>query len=286
MIITKEVRVRISYKCLDHYINKGYDAKTNHYLTVNVKDLTKNSHSKIEILCDICKQQIIRTYQSYNKYLSDNIYTCNKCNSDKRKKTCLKKYGVEIISQSEESKNKAKITNLVKYGVDNPSKSKKIKEKIKDTFIEKYGVDNIFRLKEIKDKIKDTFIEKYGVNNIGQLDSIKKKIKKTKIDNKNQTPDDKLTDFLIYKRKIKNNLRLVKCELFNNWNGYDYYDNEYIKENLHLPFYDKNYPTIDHKISIYYGFNNRIPLKIISNIDNLCITKRIINSSKNKSNNL
>jgi hypothetical protein len=44
---------------------------------------------------------------------------------------------------------------------------------------------------------------------------------------------------------------------------------------------DGCYPTIDHKNSVFYGFMNNIPPEDISDISNLCITKRFINSSKN-----
>ena len=37
---------------------------------------------------------------------------------------------------------------------------------------------------------------------------------------------------------------------------------------------------IDHKISIFHGFINNIDPILISDISNLCITKRYINSSK------
>lgn len=50
-------------------------------------------------------------------------------------------------------------------------------------------------------------------------------------------------------------------------------------------FYDKRYPTMDHKISIYYGFENKIDHYIIANIDNIVITKRSINSSKSTKSN-
>jgi len=43
---------------------------------------------------------------------------------------------------------------------------------------------------------------------------------------------------------------------------------------------DRMYRTIDHKISIYYGYMNKIDADIISSIENLCITKRFINSKK------
>jgi hypothetical protein len=46
----------------------------------------------------------------------------------------------------------------------------------------------------------------------------------------------------------------IKKDLLENWDGYDYYDGEYIKDNFCLYSNDKNYPTMDHKISCYYGF--------------------------------
>ena len=72
-----------------------------------------------------------------------------------------------------------------------------------------------------------------------------------------------------------------KLELFKNWNGCDYYDNEYIMDNIKLSRNNKLYPTIDHKISIFYGYKNSISPETIGDMENLCITKRTINSSKN-----
>ncbi len=42
-----------------------------------------------------------------------------------------------------------------------------------------------------------------------------------------------------------------------------------------------DYPTIDHKISVHYGFINNINPEEISSLENLCLTKRRINSKKN-----
>ena len=85
-------------------------------------------------------------------------------------------------------------------------------------------------------------------------------------------------------RKVRIITRKNKKELQDKWDGRDYYDNEYIKDNFQLDPNDKNYPTIDHKISIYNGFKNSIDCEIIGGLDNLCITKRTINSTKNKNN--
>lgn len=89
-------------------------------------------------------------------------------------------------------------------------------------------------------------------------------------------------NFHKYKRKVYNLTKKHKLELLENWNGYDFYDNEFIKDNLKLQYYHKNYPTIDHKISIFEGYKNNISEEKLSKISNLCITKRCINSSKGK----
>jgi len=88
-------------------------------------------------------------------------------------------------------------------------------------------------------------------------------------------------DITMAEKPIVKNITLkYKRELFNNWNGIDYYDNECIKENLILNPLDRSYPTIDHKTSVLYGFLNDIPPEVIGDISNLCITKKHINSSK------
>jgi hypothetical protein len=95
-------------------------------------------------------------------------------------------------------------------------------------------------------------------------------------------PVIKNNEYKKYRNKITILTNKNKEKLLENWDGRDYYDGEYIKDNFVLPNSNKEYPTIDHKISVYYGFNNNISVEEISNINNLCITKKYINSSKNK----
>lgn len=87
-------------------------------------------------------------------------------------------------------------------------------------------------------------------------------------------------EFELYKNKVYRLTKKIKKELTKLWNGLDYYDNEYIKDNFNLPYYNRNYPTIDHKIPIYEGFKNNISAEEIADISNLCFTKRYINSRK------
>jgi len=40
------------------------------------------------------------------------------------------------------------------------------------------------------------------------------------------------------------------------------------------------YPVVDHKISVFEGYKNGIKPEEISDIKNLCLTKRVINGKK------
>ena len=63
-------------------------------------------------------------------------------------------------------------------------------------------------------------------------------------------------------------------------NGKDYYDGEYIKDNLEKKIQDGDYPTIDHKKSVKECFDEGMLPIYVAELDNLCITKRSINSKK------
>lgn len=97
-------------------------------------------------------------------------------------------------------------------------------------------------------------------------------------------PNEKTDDYIIYRKLVRRYTERNKKQLYENWDGFDYYDNEYIKENVSLNHVDRSYPSIDHKISVYNGFLNDINPKELSDISNLCITKRSINSSKGSKN--
>jgi hypothetical protein len=86
--------------------------------------------------------------------------------------------------------------------------------------------------------------------------------------------------FRLYKNEVRRLTKRNSKLLFDNWNGCDYYDDEYIKDNLSSTHTSDGYPTIDHKTSVYHGFKNNILASEIADINNLCITKRSINSSK------
>jgi hypothetical protein len=145
-------------------------------------------------------------------------------------------------------------------------------------------------LDETKNKIKQTCLKKYGVENPFQNEDIKRDNIKKSLDTKRKNGKirsiyDKtlLDDFtkLVRSKTYKN-----KKELLSIWNGFDFYDNDYIKENFNLNPNDNNYPNVDHKISIKYGFDNGISIEKLSSLNNLCVTKKINNLKKGSNNNL
>ena len=82
-------------------------------------------------------------------------------NTEKRKETCLERYGTGIASQSIEVKEKIKTTCKEKSSV--------IVEKRKATCIEKYGDENFNN----RDKAKETCLEKYNSEYVFQSDYFK-----------------------------------------------------------------------------------------------------------------
>ena len=199
---------------------------------------------------------IIQKKTIHNKK-QNNEYICNLSKSENRElreRGMFEKYGHTYSFHIDSIKNKIQNINLEKYGHISPLGNKEIQDKIKNTFIEKYGVDNPFKNFDIQYKI------------------IKER--ELKINNLNT----KL--YKEYRKLIRFYTDKNKSKLFENWNGLDYYDGEYIKDFLSFKSNNLKYPTIDHKISCIYGFKNNIDPIEISKIENLCITKRIINSKK------
>ena len=260
MILTEKVDVKIYSKNINYYKKLGYvNLHNNDIITINISELSIGSHILVDVKCDICGKEKKITFQKYlHNYKRQGYYTCSqKCGNNKREITCLYKYGENFISKTDFSKNK-----------------------IKETCIEKYGVENTFQSEMIKDKIKKICLERYGNNSPMRNKDIINKGLNVKID-RGSIFSIKTDEFSNYKRIIRNLTASVEKKLYKNWDGLDYYYGEYIKEYGNLPHNNPLYPTIDHKISIMYGYINKVPPEIIGSFDNLCITKRKINSSKN-----
>ncbi len=142
---------------------------------------------------------------------SNNSISTLNTDYEKRKQTCLKKFGYEYASQSEEAREKSKQTCLEKYGVEYSSQSPEIKEKKKQTNLEKLGVEFPMQSEEVKEKSKQTMLEKYGVKYPSQSPEVREKIKNINLDNlgvefPSQSPEvrEKIKKTLLEKYGVEN----------------------------------------------------------------------------------
>ena len=159
MVIDKEIKMKVNGKMVKKYNELGFKVKQYDEIMLPVKYLSKYSHQKVLCACDKCEEQKLVKYNNYCKYIKkdpENLYTCKKCNLEKRKNTCMKRYGVEFVAKLESSKEKAKETMkkngtmmffcnpeyknkmMELYGVDNASKDPKIHKKQHSGFILKH----------------------------------------------------------------------------------------------------------------------------------------------------
>lgn len=288
-----------------HYVNKieeiprCYCGKNNNFKS-SVVGYRKSCSPKCSNNSLNKKIKIMET--KLDKYGDENYN-----NPNKGKMTKLDKYGNENYNNRE----KAFKTNEIRYGSYSPMKNCDVLKLVKSTKEFRYGnknYNNIDKIKEFwsnvdfdylsnfSDKVKNTKLDKYGDENYNNpIKMIKTKLDRyglyyvnpeksydTKVKTGIIKTGDVLKDWELYKNSVKNVTRKNKKKLYEDWNGYDYYDGELIKGYLSYSHIHRFYPTMDHKISVFYGFKNSIDPNFIGSIDNLCITKRFINSTKSK----
>jgi hypothetical protein len=273
MILDTEILFNVSNKNKSYLFDKGYDISKDK-IYIKVSDLPKFSHYKVKVKCDICgneKELSYSKYQKNTKFDTEKYCCSQKCATNKLLNTFNKKYGC-VSSQHPDIKLKQENTNIKLYGGKSPQCNIEIKKKSYETMIERYGVKYSYQNQDIKDKFLENLQE-----------TINKTIK-TKIKRGLMVDYENYSTYQEYRKIVESVTRKCKKILYNNWSGYDFYDNEYIKDNLLLESKDKMFPTIDHKISILFGFKNKIDPNIIGSIDNLCITKRSNNSKKHSNN--
>jgi len=263
MIITEKVLIEINSRNLPIYIKK---LKSNHLKIgtneISVRDLSKGSHSLVDVKCDSCriiKNMEWRAYLKFTKNESE-IYCCKKCNNVKVRKTNLEKYGVISNSQLESNKLKVKIKSKIsnkkrintlqeKYGI---SYKEVINKKREDTMFEKYGVTSLFASSDFKNKRKESLLEKYGSETYNNPD----KTRETRIENGTQIDDEVVDKFFEYKKVVTN--RTITM----------YRNNQNLINPNNLKRSNKSY-HIDHIFSIKQGFLINLPVEIVSHPCNL-----------------
>lgn len=71
----------------------------------------------------------------------------------KRRATCLAKYGTDSFFKTEEFKQKVKQTNLARYGTEYATQAAEVRAKQQNTLLTKYGVDNPFKSADIMSSV-------------------------------------------------------------------------------------------------------------------------------------
>jgi hypothetical protein len=192
--LNRDTRIKFICKC-------GCDGKKN-FRTLN---------EKTGCFCKVCTENIRQAKKrktNLKKYGVENPMQSQEV-KEKSKKTNLKKYGVEHAFQSQEVKEKYKKTNLKKYGVEHAMQSQEVKEKSKKTCMENHGVEHPFQSQEVKEKSKKTNLKKYGVENPMHNSEISEKASKNAY---------KLKDYTLPSSKV------IKIQGAEN-HGLDYYFN-------------------------------------------------------------
>jgi hypothetical protein len=143
----------------ERWIKKNYPSfylEIDNKIQLNIKwkeklYLVDNNLTKVP-LCNTCKGTVL--FLSYKE--GYRRYCCTKC-----------------LSNNKEIKEKRKATCIDKYGTENPMKNKEIKEKLKDIIFDKYGTNNVSTLDSIKKKKEETQLLKYGHKYNSQRTEIK-----------------------------------------------------------------------------------------------------------------
>lgn len=201
---------------------------------------------KIELVDDIANKIKLyyleenKTKEEVSKLLNITLYTLSNYIKEynlsknkekikeKRKETCLNKYGTDNVSKSNFIKEKIKQTNQEKYGANSFSSTEQGKEKILKTKKDRYGVSNYNNIEKNRDtkllkygnpyfnnrrKYIETMSNKYNVNNAFQLKKTLENKLKNIIIGKNYT-----SDFLKYINDEKASIEFLKDK------NYSYFD--------------------------------------------------------------
>lgn len=183
LVLPQTVEIKISSSNYQHYKEKGYEfKKRGDFIKVNVLDLPEGSKYMVKVTCDICGKEREMYYCTVVKCNKENkLITCgNKiCRYKKVEDTCMKKYGVKNVFQTQETKDKMIETNRRNHGVDHYTQCKECKDKTKKTCQVKYGVDNPAQAQEVKNAMKATCRKKYNCDYAVQSDEVQNKIKAT-----------------------------------------------------------------------------------------------------------
>ncbi len=178
------------------------EEELNYYKSLRPIKLWSRTHFKCK--CSKCHE--IKDILLLNLKLP---FICHKCiakinankesTKERRKATCLAKYGVENTFQSEEKKAKIRQTCKERYGVENCAQNTEIYAKVKMTNLERYGYTCSLNTEKNLARRKETWLKTLGVDNPNKSNVVKAKARKTCLKN--------MALYIILKLKNINNVQ-------------------------------------------------------------------------------
>lgn len=198
------------------YIRKNYPDFYNYILKI-YKDYSYAKFSELVYCykynikehpkCPICGKNVpfLDFNRGYQRYCSLKCSNSSIDVKERKKQTCIKKFGVEYASQSDEVKEKSKQVCIERYGgVGNASESTKSKQY--QTMKNKYGDKYALKNKELKEKSINTSIQRYGGVGAGS-EIIKNKII--------QTCNEKCgLDWMLKTDEVRNKIKQTNIEKY------------------------------------------------------------------------
>ena len=158
------------------------------------------------------------------------------------------------------------------------ARTDRVKEKTEKTTFSKYGVNHNFsKGHPSRTKFEKELFETYGVTNVLQRPDLLEKVKANSLEARFNlgiaTRPEDISLWKVYKRVVTNTTEKVYSKYISSLNP----------ENLVRGF---NKYHLDHRVSKLFGFQNNIPVYIISHPANLDIKTSFDNLSKNSASDL
>lgn len=127
MLLTKNLKIRITGNVCDYYRKNKIDVKFNEFNVLPIEMVNPQSHLIVDAICDVCGKEVKIQYRRYNQSINKGgYYTCStQCGKTKRENTFIKKYGETSPFKTDEFKEKSKKTNLLKWGTEHFRQSDK-----------------------------------------------------------------------------------------------------------------------------------------------------------------
>lgn len=122
MLITKEIEIKWNPNNKKYYEEIGYEYTNNgDSFIVNVNDLSKGTHIKVQVKCDCCGKVIEKPWCKYLRQHDEKMGdVCSSCKHFKISQTLQDRYGVDAPIKCEAFKQKIINTNIERYGVASP----------------------------------------------------------------------------------------------------------------------------------------------------------------------